>query len=267
MASLRNATCSVSTTSWLIIAMLCFRWYSSIDVVNDDDYVKLKSLAHSDSVDEISVKKLLSLVFRPGALNASSSFLVALPIEAVREEHNNDRFWHSSNSQTQYDLDIKEEVMVTVLSYLELYKQGYIELLPSIHPFFDIPLRLVWYIHDCPGIYATCTLNFHKTDPELLKTQHGLVARILATSRRTIHHFQFDVSELAATISMTVPDVMKELAALRVWDFQELIMHFSLALAKRGNLIWTATQSILYEGTSYAWGHGCIDSRYNGKSS
>ncbi|XP_043726213.1 ATP-dependent DNA helicase Q-like 5 isoform X2 [Telopea speciosissima] len=92
-------------------------------------------------------------------------------------------------------LDMKEEVILTVLTYLEVGEMQHIGLLPQLN--------------------VACTLYFHKTSPELLAGKDILVATILKKSEIKQGNYTFDIPSVANSIGITAVDVSNWLQNLK----------------------------------------------------
>ncbi|KAL6547510.1 hypothetical protein OROMI_023231 [Orobanche minor] len=107
---------------------------------DDATYIKLRSLMHSDGVDEYAVKKLLCQIF-------------------PRERPSTEETYSMIKELASRKFDMKEEVILTILTQLELGDVQYIHLLPQMN--------------------VTCTLHFHQTPPPSLAARDTVVAKIL----------------------------------------------------------------------------------------
>ncbi|KAK4265011.1 hypothetical protein QN277_026119 [Acacia crassicarpa] len=144
---------------------------------DDETYVKLRSLMYSDGVDEYAVNKFICEVFP--AHRISSGQICSLIKESASR-----RF------------DMKEEVMLTLLTRLELGDVQYLRLLPHIN--------------------ATCTLSFHKTPPPLLAQKDSAVAAILKRSENKQGLYVFDMPSVANDMGVTVVEISNQLHNLKL---------------------------------------------------
>ncbi|PON64792.1 DNA helicase, ATP-dependent [Parasponia andersonii] len=144
--------------------------------LDDDTYFKLRSLMFSDGVDQYAVDKFLSQVFTDD--NSSQGKICSL----VKE-----------NASRKFDM--KEEVMFTLLTQLELGEVQYLRLLPQIN--------------------TTCTLSFHKTAPDVLAEKDVVVADILKRSEMKQGEHVFDIPTLANSIGVTTTDLSNQLQNLK----------------------------------------------------
>ncbi|KAJ7562723.1 hypothetical protein O6H91_03G081900 [Diphasiastrum complanatum] len=147
--------------------------------VDNVSYLKLRSLAYSDGVDENAVQEFLCRVFEGGSSHAKPGDVKSLRIAALTR-----------------DLDVKEEVMVTILSYLEVGNVPYLRVLPQFK--------------------TTCCLSFYKSSPSSLAQRNVLVAAILKRSQLKQAQFVFDICSLANDLNVQYMDVQQELQSLQV---------------------------------------------------
>ncbi|XP_031384667.1 ATP-dependent DNA helicase Q-like 5 [Punica granatum] len=142
---------------------------------DDNTYYKLRSLMHSDGVDEYAVGKLLSQVFT----NESHGKICSI----VKE-----------SASCKYDM--KEEAILTILTYLELGEVQYLRLLPQLN--------------------ITCTLNFHQTSPALLADKDIVIAAILRKSETKQGQYIFDIPTVANSIGITAAELSNHLQHLKL---------------------------------------------------
>ncbi|XP_022885565.1 ATP-dependent DNA helicase Q-like 5 [Olea europaea var. sylvestris] len=144
---------------------------------DDVTYFKLRSLMYSDGVDAHAVNLLLSHVFmsKGSAANDTCSL--------VKET-------------ASRKFDMKEEVMLTILTQLELGEVQYLQLLPQIN--------------------VTCTVNFHKTPPALFAAKDIVVASILNKSEMKDGQYVFDIPSVANSIRMQAVDLTNHLQSLKL---------------------------------------------------
>ncbi|KAJ9169372.1 hypothetical protein P3X46_017575 [Hevea brasiliensis] len=142
---------------------------------DDTTYCKLRSLLHSEGVDEYAVSKFLSYVFSNGKQGKICSI--------IRES-------------ASREFDMKEEVMLTLLTQLELGEVQYLHLLPELN--------------------VTCTLNFYKTTPVLLADKDIVVSAILKKSETKQGQHVFDVPTVANSIGFTTIDLSNHLQSLKL---------------------------------------------------
>ncbi|TVU15483.1 hypothetical protein EJB05_39006, partial [Eragrostis curvula] len=110
-------------------------------------FYKIRSLSHSDGVDEYAMSKFLY------------------------------------------------QVLLTVLTQLEIGDQQYLRLLPQFS--------------------VTCTLYFHKTSPQLLADKDVLVRSVLNKSETKDGNFVFDVTRIANDLKITMNEVFDHLQELK----------------------------------------------------
>ncbi|KAB2045776.1 hypothetical protein ES319_D01G184900v1 [Gossypium barbadense] len=143
---------------------------------DDVTYYKLRSLMHSDGVDEFAVNKFLCQVFADDT--SSHRKVCSLVKESASRK-----------------FDMKEEVMLTLLTHLELGETQYLHLLPQLN--------------------VTCTLNFHKTSPMLLADKDTAVAAILKKSEIKQGQYVFDIPTVANSIGVAPGDLSNHLQNLK----------------------------------------------------
>ncbi|KAL8150094.1 hypothetical protein V2J09_019902 [Rumex salicifolius] len=143
---------------------------------DDITYYKLRSFAFSDGVDQYAVNKFLAQIFIVG--QEAIGLLQSLIIES-----------------TSRKLDIKEEVMLTILTQLELDEVQYLSLLPQIN--------------------VTCSLNFHKTPPLELARKELLIAAILKRYETKQGTIVFDIPTVANIAGLSTKNVLNELLDLK----------------------------------------------------
>ncbi|CAL5026771.1 unnamed protein product [Urochloa decumbens] len=144
-------------------------------LLDSTTFYKIRSLSHSDGVDEYAISKFLYQVF---SCENSTGSICSL----VKES-------------TSRKFDIKEEVLLTVLTQLEIGGQQYLRLLPQFS--------------------VTCTLYFHKTSPQLLADKDVLVRSVLNKSETKDGNFVFDVTKIANDLDITVNEVIDHLQQLK----------------------------------------------------
>ncbi|EOY00836.1 DEAD/DEAH box RNA helicase family protein isoform 3 [Theobroma cacao] len=145
--------------------------------LDDVTYYKLRSLMHSDGVDEYAVNKFLCQVFADDT-NSHGKVCSLIKESASRK------------------FDMKEEVMLTLLTHLELGETQYLHLLPQLN--------------------VTCTLNFHKTSPTLLADKDTAVAAILKKSEIKQGQYALDIPTVANSIGVAPSDLLNHLQNLKV---------------------------------------------------
>ncbi|KAG0562918.1 hypothetical protein KC19_9G182700 [Ceratodon purpureus] len=162
--------------------------------LDDTDYLKLRSLAHSDGADTFAVNKFLCRVFQspPDASKTMSSINV---------------------EQTANELDLKEEVMATLLSFMEVGD--------------------VQYVHVHSKLKATCNLSFYRTSATLLAKHSALVATIVQRCQPKHGHYTFQVPAIANEAGLSLFQVQQELQRLQSageisYELQDLAFCFSV---------------------------------------
>ncbi|KAH1050526.1 hypothetical protein GLYMA_08G102300v4 [Glycine max] len=144
---------------------------------DDETYFKLRSLTHSEGVDEYAVNKFLREVF-PADKNSCGKICSLIKESASR------RF------------DMKEEVMLTLLTRLELGDVQYLQLHPQIN--------------------VTGTLNFHKSPPPLLAQKVSAIAVILKRSETKHGQYIFDIPTVANDMGVTAVELINQLYDLKL---------------------------------------------------
>ncbi|KAK8472314.1 hypothetical protein PHAVU_002G176000 [Phaseolus vulgaris] len=144
---------------------------------DDETFFKLRSLMYSEGVDEYAVNKFLREVF-PADKSSCGKICSLIKESASR------RF------------DMKEEVMLTLLTRLELGHVQYLQLLPQIN--------------------ATCTLAFHKTTPPLLAQKVSAIAVILKRSENKHGKYIFDIPTVANDMGVTAVQLTNQLYDLKL---------------------------------------------------
>ncbi|XP_027917156.1 ATP-dependent DNA helicase Q-like 5 isoform X2 [Vigna unguiculata] len=144
---------------------------------DDETFFKLRSLMYSEGVDEYAVNKFLREVF-PADKNSCGKIMSLIKESASRR------------------LDMKEEVMLTLLTRLELGNVQYLQLLPQIN--------------------TTCTLAFHKTTPPLLAQKVSAIAVILKRSENKRGQYTFDIPTVANDMGVTAVELTNQLYDLKL---------------------------------------------------
>ncbi|KAL2903583.1 ATP-dependent DNA helicase Q-like 5 [Bienertia sinuspersici] len=143
---------------------------------DDASYFRLRSLMYSDGVDEYAVNKLLGEIFNHGARMKGE-------IHSLVKESASRKF------------DIKDEVILTILTQLELGEVQYLLLLPQMN--------------------VTCSLNFHKTTPMELAARDPMIAGILNKSETKHGLHVFDIPTVANAIGHTPMELLNQLQNLK----------------------------------------------------
>ncbi|KAG9139556.1 hypothetical protein Leryth_016329 [Lithospermum erythrorhizon] len=142
---------------------------------DDVTFIKLRSLMCSDGVDEYAVNKFLSQVFHNGS---------NLPeVCSITKESAARKF------------DMKEEVLLTILTQLEMGGVQYLQLLPQMN--------------------VTCTINFHQTSPAVLATKDKMVAAILNKAEKKDGQYVFDIPSMANSMRVQPMDISNHLLNLK----------------------------------------------------
>ncbi|XP_010499278.1 PREDICTED: ATP-dependent DNA helicase Q-like 5 [Camelina sativa] len=144
---------------------------------DNETYLKLRSLSHSDGVDEYAVGKFLTHVFSTETKQHEK--ISSLVIESA-----------------SLKFDMKEEVMQTILTHLELGEVQYLRMLPQLN--------------------VCCTLNFHKSSPNTLAARNTIVAAILKKSHVKQGLYVFDIPAVASSIFVATTNVLAEIQTLKM---------------------------------------------------
>ncbi|KAL5717723.1 DNA helicase [Ranunculus cassubicifolius] len=142
----------------------------------DTTYFKLRSLLYSDGVDEYAMNKFLCHVFSNDT--GTPGKVCSLVKETASRK-----------------FDMKEEVILTILTQLELGQVQYLRVLPQLS--------------------VTCTLYFHKTSPVLLAGTDFLVAEIVKKSDTKQGSYVFDITTIANNIRITPNMLLNQLQKLK----------------------------------------------------
>ncbi|KAJ0976977.1 hypothetical protein J5N97_012451 [Dioscorea zingiberensis] len=145
-------------------------------LLDDITYYKLRSLLYSDGVDEYAINKLLCQIFSDGI-------------------HQNGHFCSLVKESASRIFDMKEEVLLTILTQLELGDVQYLQLLPQLN--------------------VTCSLYFHKTSPVLLSIKDILISTIMKKSETKQGYFIFDITTVANCAGTTPTDLLNKLQNLK----------------------------------------------------
>ncbi|CAA6660078.1 unnamed protein product [Spirodela intermedia] len=145
-------------------------------LLDDNTYYKLRSLLYSDGTDEYAMNRLLCQIF-DYKTNSPGNICSLVKEFAART------------------FDMKEEVILTVLTQLELGEVQYIRLLPPTN--------------------VTCTVQFHKSAPSLLSGKSIVVAAILKKSEAKQGHYIFDIPTVANSTGITAIELLNHLQKLK----------------------------------------------------
>ncbi|KAL7607304.1 hypothetical protein Lser_V15G14619 [Lactuca serriola] len=143
---------------------------------DDTTYFKLRSLMYSDGVDEYTVNKFLSQVF----IGDSHS-----------HSHSKGRICSIVKESASRKFDMKEEVILTILTRLELAEEQYLGLLPQAS--------------------VTCVVNFHMTSPALLAAKDTVINAILKKSEIKDGQYVFDIPTVASSIGVQASTISNQL--------------------------------------------------------
>lgn len=139
-------------------------------------YFKIRSLSYSDGADEYAVNKFLCELFIP--YKDTPTHIYSLNIASASR-----RF------------DLKEEVMATILSYLEIEEVQYLRVLPQLN--------------------ATCSLCFHKSSPSLLAKKSMFIDALLKRIQSKDGRYIFVIPNFSNDTGMVVANILKELEKLQ----------------------------------------------------
>ncbi|XP_078435149.1 DEAD/DEAH box RNA helicase family protein [Wolffia australiana] len=143
---------------------------------DDNTYYKLRSLLHSDGTDEYTMKSFLCHILYRKSNSPGETFSL------VKES-------------TCVAFDMKEEVLLTVLTQLELGEVQYLRLLPATN--------------------ITCTLHFHKRDPYILSDKSIVIAAILSQVEQKHGQYIFDIPTVANSLRTTPIELLDQLQNLK----------------------------------------------------
>ncbi|OVA15382.1 Helicase [Macleaya cordata] len=143
---------------------------------DDSTYFKLRSFSYSDGVDEYAVNKFLCQVFS-NALNSPGK------IFSLVKESASQKF------------DMKDEVIITVLTYLEIGEVQYLRLLPQLN--------------------VTCTLYFHKVGNQICSQIFSGSSNDNFRSEAKQGAYVFDIPAMANSIGVTAIDLSNHLQNLK----------------------------------------------------
>lgn len=144
--------------------------------LDDITYFKIRSLAYSDGADEDAVNNFLCELFV--SYKDTPKHVYSLNI--------------ASGSRI---FDLKEEVMATILSYLEIEEVQYLRVLPQLN--------------------ATCSLCFHKSSPSLLANRSMLIDALLKRIQSKQGRYIFDIPTFSNDTGMEIANMLKELEKLQ----------------------------------------------------
>ncbi|KAF6167061.1 hypothetical protein GIB67_041316 [Kingdonia uniflora] len=143
---------------------------------DETTYFKLCSFMYSDAIDEYSVNKFLHQIFN--SATQSSGKICSLVKDSASQK-----------------FDMKEEVMLTILTYFELDEMQYLRLLHQLS--------------------VTCTLYFHKISPSLLAGKDILVTEILKKFAIKQGHYTCGIPSVANSLGITAIDMLNRLQNLK----------------------------------------------------
>ncbi|KAL0477609.1 ATP-dependent DNA helicase RECQL5 [Acrasis kona] len=151
-------------------------------ILRDDDYLKLHSLTRSDSVDQFDVKKFLNMLLQSN------------------EE------WIFNTCQLEREMNIKKEVLATMLTYLELVDQNQDE------PVVKLISTTVAHKY---------TLYFMKTHPKELSKQHNVIKAVMdLCGNNKKERYDFDVADVVKNTGRSLEAIEGDILTLR--DMREI---------------------------------------------
>lgn len=187
--------------------------------LNDDDFVRLRSLAFSDSIDDVTVLNLCKKLFEVGYEKRKNE------ATSEKSQRTGDKKKASTTSaapstikpylvglrmeELERHLDAREHVIGTILSYLEI--EGYLRVISQ-------------------NAFAVCAVQFYRTDPHELANKNKLVAAIMRSCLRPKGgEYRVDIVDLLNDDNnmarFSVFDVHNELRRLKVnQPIQSLLM-------------------------------------------
>ena len=169
--------------------------------IDDDEFLKLRSLTFSDGVDESDLLRLLKLIFLPDSVPGLCSAIVVQTAEAelgLRQEVRATACNCLRRALTR-DSRRRSQVIETVLSYLVLG-----EGLPD-----EAPL-----IAALPDMCATLQLAFHKSDPHELASASALVEHLLKVGKERQGKHTVSIPLLAHRLRVPFTELQEQLQLL-----------------------------------------------------
>ncbi|RUS27251.1 P-loop containing nucleoside triphosphate hydrolase protein [Jimgerdemannia flammicorona] len=169
--------------------------------LSQTDYFKLRSLAHGDSVDEASVRRLLFRVIKPRSdgVEEDEQRKDGKSKRRRRPRRDNEipkRMVAIDIERAEWDFDMRREVVSTLLSYLDLDERRLVKVLPRIlferRRFVLGNLRAAGHTR---AIFTTCNIRFTKSDAEKLADKFPLVSAVLKHARKIRSTFACDSIE------------------------------------------------------------------------
>ncbi|KAJ8569693.1 hypothetical protein K7X08_006270 [Anisodus acutangulus] len=158
----------------------CHIFFDDVSYFKIQSYVQVtktrKNSEHSDGVDEYVVNRLLCQIFN-SSVNSAGKICSLVKESASRK------------------FDMKEEVILIILTQLELGE--------------------VQYLHLLPQTSVTCTLNFHQTSA-LLAMKDAVIAATLKNSEIKDVQYIFDIPSVANSTGLLVVDLTNHLQTLKV---------------------------------------------------
>jgi ATP-dependent DNA helicase Q4 len=167
--------------------------------IDDDEFLKLRSLTFSDGVDESDLMRVLKQIFLPDAAPGMCSAIVVQTAEAELGLRQEVRAAACSAPSARRSPGCFPQVIETVLSYLVLG-----EGLPD-----EAPL-----ISTLPDMCATLHLAFHKSDPQELAATSALVEQLLKAAKERQGKHTVSIPLLAHRLRVPFMELQEQLRLL-----------------------------------------------------
>ena len=197
-----------------------------ISFIDQDDFVRLRSLSHADGVDECGVRKLLELVFLSGSSSGKgkkvegggTTSVGGVDGDVTNTKANDDSAPPQKEkarpvgalivSQIERDVDMRGEVIETVLSCLELWRN---DEWSEVSDASSVGLLKV-----LPDVRATCELSFHGGGGvDALAVKCPLVKAVLEISAKPrAGVYRFSIAAAARAMGADLEEVQNQLQAL-----------------------------------------------------
>eukprot|EP01125_Pyxidicula_operculata_P002702 TRINITY_DN1254_c0_g3_i2.p1 TRINITY_DN1254_c0_g3~~TRINITY_DN1254_c0_g3_i2.p1 ORF type:complete len:461 (-),score=92.51 TRINITY_DN1254_c0_g3_i2:119-1501(-) len=142
--------------------------------LDEEDYITLRSLSHSDTHDRANIKEFLINIFkRPkGNIDRSAGYDCVIPTNIIEE-----------------NLDMNESIMRTILTWLHLDE----------------------YIQILPDSFSSAVLTFYSVHPEELRTKYTFFNHALNHSKHKDGNYTISLDELASYLGTGVKQVIEDL--------------------------------------------------------
>ena len=181
-----------------------------VSFIDPSDFRRLRSLCHSDGIDRTAVLKLLERVFVKAPPKETTEAREADPGGVfAREDGAEDERGALVGAlvvqKLERELDVRGEVIETVLSCLELWDEMKGDPSAPSQPLIRV----------LPDTRATCEMSFHGASPTALATRCPLVAAALAISGKPKQGtYTFSVARAAREMRSGLDEVGDQLKAL-----------------------------------------------------